>query len=408
MIVLYRSLALLLVALGLVLLWTGCTQDDASIYQPPRLTIASYNVEDMDFEAAPKELSGADFTNKLMAKLPVEDVDLLKTCYLFSATSKTWNLKAGLPNDRVARVIETLKAAGYPIVDTGYLRIAKYAKDLNVDVLSLQEVQSGTEVGGLYSDGTLASSGDEYIFSHTLKTNGYYLPYRAFSNNGGSRLDYVAFFSKYPLTHVGNIWPERMVDPATGKWYKGYRPALKVKMRYRGNDVWMFTMHLKSNSGGGDDDNFGLRRAQAHHLATWMLQNLRPEKDLIVITGDMNTLTNDIHRGILGPTLGTIDYMCIRHDNLNASDTNNDLIPANLVLLGGATNEKFPGVPPTGITYPSSDGISDVTFDYIILSREAWKRYVPGSLYIYPKGSRTGLKDGASDHYPVQLSLEFD
>jgi len=382
----------------------GCTIDDPEPWQPPRLTIATYNVEDMDFEAPPESIPALDFTNKIVKKLSSDDGVFFTNCYLLSGTA--WNVKSNLANDKIARVVEMCKSVGYPILDTGYNRIARYAIDNNVDVLCLQEVQSGTEVGGLYDDGTLASSGDEYIFSHTLKTNGYYMPYRVFSNNGGSRLDYVAFFSKYRMTDSRNVWPERMVDPATGKWYRGYRPALQSKMRYRGKDLWFFSMHLKSNAGGADEDNFGLRRAQAHHLATHIMQTLNPDKDYIVITGDMNTLTNDIYRPMLGSTLGTIDYMCLRHDN--PGNTNNDLHPMNLEILGGATNVKYPGVPVTGITYPSSDGFSDVTFDYIILSKAAKAKYVDGSIYIYEKGSRTGLKEGASDHYPLSLQLEFE
>ncbi len=398
--VLFR-LPLLCVLGGLVL--AACTQDDTFAWQPPRLTICTYNVEDMDFEAPPKDIVEGEFTTRVLDKLGADDRAFMQTCY--TLYSGVYKIKGNLANDRIARVVEMMKSVGYSINDTGYNRVAKYLKDLNVDVASFQEIQSGTVVGGLYSDGTEASRGDEYLLSRTLQTNGYPMPYRAFSNNGGSRLDYVAFFSKYPMYDVANVWPARMVDPATGKWYTGYRPALRMRMPYRGRDIWMYTMHLKSNSGGADEDNFGLRRAQAYHLATYMLQNHNPEKDYIVITGDLNTLTNDIHRGMLGQTLGTIDYMCLRHDN--PGNTNNDLHPMNLELLGGATNVRYPGVPVTGITYPSSDGFSDVTFDYIILSKAAKAAYVEGSIYIYEKGSRTALKDGASDHYPVQLTLEF-
>jgi len=282
-----------------------------------------------------------------------------------------------------------------------YDKIARFLQTNKVDVVLFQEFQPGSDMDNLYDDGTVGSAGDTFWLNRSMKKAGYVLPYNAYSLNGGGRLDYVAGFSRYPIKNVMSVWPEQMQDPNTGKLFKGYRPILKFMITYKGRDIWFYNMHLKSNS-GGDPSNIEMRRAQAKHLADYMVINHNLEKDLIVLGGDFNSLTNDYD----GSGACTLDYLCLRYDD--PFNTANNLVPVNLTLIGGETNAG------TSIEYASSNvgvtyfdrGAFASTLDHLVASQALFK-YVD-YVKIPNDPSVTGpdaAYAGASDHYPMFMVL---
>jgi hypothetical protein len=190
--------------------------------------------------------------------------------------------------------------------------------------------------------------------------------------------------------------------------FSGYRPILRFRIRYRGRNVWFYNMHLKSNAGGVIEDNMARRRAQAWHLARYIIRNHNPETDLIVILGDMNTMPEDFDNS----GNSTIDHLCLKYDN--PFNMVNDFVPVNLKHIGAVTNWPVPGIEANtpGTTHPGdANGFPDATFDHIILSPTLYnKYYVPGSVEIIKKwdgGSSSSGTIGFADHCPVKLTLQF-
>jgi endonuclease/exonuclease/phosphatase family metal-dependent hydrolase len=293
-----------------------------------------------------------------------------------------------------------------------YDKVAKYMKKHNVDVIVLQEIQSGSVSNMLYSDGTVGSGGDTANFNRSLAkfvgTNMY--PYYCFNNDGGGRLDYVGAWSRYPISDVASVKSPRMQDPVSGHWYDGYRPALKFRIQFKGKDIWFYGLHLKSNS-GGDISSMEMRRAQAHHLANYIKINHNTLTDYVCILGDLNSLTNDYDNS----GSSTIDILTMRYDNNSA----NDFTPVNLKHLGGETNAGVHqwsvengmvvdkvnySTMPINLKRPLTflNQAFKSTLDHIILSPALYSFYHSVETYGYRFDD---INRGASDHFALQVVL---
>ncbi|HOG65275.1 MAG TPA: endonuclease/exonuclease/phosphatase family protein [Spirochaetota bacterium] len=335
-----------LLPLLLVFLLAGCSlSDDIDTPSISTLTIMTYNVEDMD-------TGGRNVTN--------------------------------------------LKA---------YSGIASLLKQEQVDIVLFQEIQAGSSRMDQYADGSAASWGDTRLFNEALTAQAYRMPWYGFTSRGGSRRDFLAVWSRYPLASITSIDPDRFLDPCNHVWYTPSRPVLRCLTSVSGQKIWLYTAHLKSNAGGVVEMNAGMRRAQAFHLMSYIMRNHDPERDNVVIAGDMNSMPSDYD----GLGNSTMDYLCLRYDN--PWNTKNDFIPINLTEIGAVTNvpeQRWDNQAP-GTTHPghvSRTGYPDATFDHIILSPALYrKHYVKNSLRIVQVAD--GYNGGFSDHFPLVLTLQF-
>ena len=284
-----------------------------------------------------------------------------------------------------------------------YEGIAQLLKDEGVDVVCMQETQPGSATDQKYLDGSKGSWGDVTFFNQSLKKVNYIMPYYGFNTAGSVRLDFVSYWSRYPVDSVSSVKPsDGAIDPSTGIRYNSSRPILRYRVKYKGHDIWFYGAHLKSNAGGVMEQNAGQRRSQAFHLARYIIRNQNPEKDLIVILGDMNTMPFDFDNS----GNSTIDYLCLKFDN--PYNTANDFVAVNLKEIGGVTNyvgDVYGGQ--VGSTHPGDpSGYPDATFDHIIISPTLYNRfYIKGSVQIVQKAD--GINGGFADHMPVKLTLQF-
>lgn len=346
-----RVLFVLLAALLMLFSVTACSEDDEvdSMSYPDTLWIMSYNVEDFSYNVNNEKPNSSDST-------------------------------------------------------TAYAGVVSILRDYNIGVVGLQEVQDGSSTTDTYGDGSISSMGDVRGFNEAQVAANYKLPYYAFSSDGGFRRDYTAVWSKYPIHDVTSIRPDTMRDPSTGIVMSGYRPILQWRIRYRGKDIWFYNAHLKSNAGGVIEENAAKRRAQAWHLSRYIQRYHNPEKDLIVILGDMNTMPEDYD----GSGNSVIDYLSFKFDN--PANTRNDFVPVNLKHIGAVTNTIVDtvdaGTP--GTTHPGdANGYPDATFDHILLSPTLYnKYYVQNSVQILYRWDGSTPR-GYADHCPVLLQLQF-
>lgn len=288
---------------------------------------------------------------------------------------------------------------------TTYKLIAEILRDYHVDVVCFYEIQPGSGTHDKYGDGSTASNGDITPFNKALVAADYVMPYYAFDSEGSIRRDFIAMWSKIKPDGLVSVYPTGgAFDPSTGNIYRQSRPILKFRIRHANSAIWIYGCHLKSNNGGVIEQNAGNRRAQAFHLARYIMRNQDPEKDLIIIMGDMNTMPEDYD----GSGNSTIDYLCLRYDN--PFNTDNDFIPVNLNEIGAITN--LPGdnwgAATLGTTFPGKadkTGYPDATFDHIIVSPKIYaNHYRANSINIIRKSD--GFGGGASDHFPVMITLE--
>lgn len=284
--------------------------------------------------------------------------------------------------------------------------IARLIRDADVDVVCFQEIQPGSGTSDKYGDGSNASDGDVTSLNKAFKAANFIMPYYGFNNHGSIRRDFVAYWSRYKVFDIASVKPiNGALDPSTGNRYYSSRPFLRYRINYHGKDIWFYGGHLKSNAGGVIEQNAGSRRSQSFHLARYIMRNHVPEKDLIVILGDMNTMPMDFDNS----GNSTIDYLCLKYDN--PFNTANDFVPVNLVEIGAVTNT--PGDTWGGATYGTThpgksngSGYPDATFDHIIISPTLYQKYyIPGSIAIIQQAD--GLNGGVADHMPVKLTLQF-
>ncbi|MDR2733278.1 MAG: endonuclease/exonuclease/phosphatase family protein [Spirochaetota bacterium] len=292
------------------------------------------------------------------------------------------------------------------VLDSRALEIVDIIKDKNIDVVVFQEIQPGSGTHDKYGDDSRSSNGDVSTMNRAFIKRDYIMPYYAFNSAGSIRRDFIAVWSKIRPTGIVSVFPtDGGFDPSTGNKYRPSRPILRFRVQHGSHDIWFYGCHLKSNSGGVIEQNAGNRRAQAFHLARYIMRNQNPEKDLIVILGDMNTMEEDYDAKSGNATM---DFLCLRYDN--PFNLANDFIPVNLNEIGAVTNSPVPlwGAGTLGTTHPGSDngtGYSDATFDHILVSPTIYNGgyYAPGSINIIRKSRRFG--GGPADHFPVMLTL---
>jgi len=321
-----------------------------------------------------------------------------------------------LADDFDAPSVSTLTIMTYNVedMDTGgrnvtnlkaYSGIASLLKSENVDIAMFQEIQAGSSRTDTYADGSAASWGDARLFNEALSGLDYRMPWYGFTARGGSRRDYIALWSRYPVSEITSLDPDRFLDPCNHVWYTPSRPVLRCRTVISGKTIWLYGCHLKSNAGGVVEMNAGMRRAQAFHLMSYIMRTHNPESDNIIILGDMNTMPEDYD----GLGNSTMDYLCLRYNN--PWNTKNDFVPVNLTEIGAVTNvpEQRWGNQAPGTTHPgnaSRTGYPDATFDHIILSPALYrKHYVKNSLRIVQVAD--GYNGGFSDHFPLVLTLQF-
>ena len=296
-----------------------------------------------------------------------------------------------------------------------YAEIANILKASKVDVVCFQETQPGSGTSDKYGDGSAASDGDVSNFNKALKAAGYIMPYYAFNSDGSIRRDFVSVWSRFKVDSIVSIRQEGRgsFDPSSGNRYRASRPILRYRVPFMGHEIWFYGCHLKSNAGGVIEQNAGSRRAQAFHLMRYIMRHHDPERDLIVVLGDMNTMPSDYDNS----GNSTIDYLCLKYDN--PFNVRNDFIPVNLDEIGAVTNAGFHpngdvietwGAKTMGTTHAGNangSGYPDATFDHIILSPTLYNvHYVPGSINIIRKSTDYG--GGPADHFPVLLTLDFN
>lgn len=248
-----------------------------------------------------------------------------------------------------------------------YENLAKYIKDYNIDVITVQEIQPEDKDLLLTELNKLG-----------ISMNAQYSSYGGYGGDTGD--DYLAVFSRYPLSNVETILSGTYQDPISKAYYtySNMRPVLKINITVFNNPVTIYNIHLKAQSPYPDcTDCLNKRRAQAFALENLIKETFIPESDKIIIAGDANTaLATDFQQG------QTLDLLTLKSDNPDV--TNNDFTSVNYQFK----NE------PTHTTY-------DNLMDHIILSPALMNLYIENSIDVLtPEGK-------PSDHKSVILKLEF-
>jgi len=167
--------------------------------------------------------------------------------------------------------------------------LAKVIKDIDADILALQEIESLQALKDL---------------RYTLKRKGLYYPYYKIANLKNTTVK-VAILSKIPFVYTREI--------AVISSYK-YRNILEVKFKINGEDLYLLINHWKSKAGPESMRIVSARKLQQR------VQELGVEKNIIAL-GDFNSdyeeyilfkrkrKLNNTH-GITGINhiLGTINY----------------------------------------------------------------------------------------------------
>ncbi|MBN2723777.1 MAG: endonuclease/exonuclease/phosphatase family protein [Deltaproteobacteria bacterium] len=244
---------------------------------------------------------------------------------------------------------------------------ADFIIENNIGIINLQEVQID----------------DITDLMDTLEQKNFQM-YYGISSYGGyggdTGNDYLAVLSQWPITSADTILGGVYEDPVTGLDYSfsNMRPILMTKVNIYNQDVVFFNMHLKAEVPYPDCvDCINKRRAQAHALENYILDNLDPLNDRIVVTGDANTaIDEDFENG------NTIDILCMKTDN--PENTSNDFLPVNLTYAPESTHVDF-----------------DSILDHLIISPSLVDNYIFESIDIkIPRGI-------PSDHKSVLLEFWF-
>jgi len=245
--------------------------------------------------------------------------------------------------------------------------LARYIDEYEIDVITFQEIQPG----------------DAQDIDFALAARGISM-FRAFSSRGGyggdTGDDYLAVFSRHPISGAETILGGTYVDPVSGEAfsYTYMRPVLKLHVTVHDHDLTVYNLHLKAHVPFPDCENcLDLRRTQAHALENYILGHDAPETDLILIAGDANTaIAGDFEPG------NTLDRLTLRSDN--PAQTANDFTPVNHLHLHETTHTSF-----------------DSELDHLILSPALMHAYVPDSVQVIAPAGRP------SDHKSVLLRLKF-
>lgn len=250
-----------------------------------------------------------------------------------------------------------------------YNGVANMINDHNVDIALFQEIQLE----------------DKSPLQEALAVAGVNMPYVAYTSRGGyggdDGDDYIACFSRVPITYSETIIDGFYQDPISGDYFSmdSLRPVLQVDITSNNTPITLYGLHLKAHYPFPDcPECIKRRRAQAHALEQFILNNQSPEEDLILVAGDVNSaIDTDFEQG------QTIDMLSLKSDN----NTANDLTPTNLTFL-----------PENSWTHNNYDS----RLDHIFLSPKLLQYYRSDSIdvlsipYPYP-----------SDHKPVILTVDL-
>jgi len=245
--------------------------------------------------------------------------------------------------------------------------VARYIAARDIDLILFQEIQPA----------------DAADLAQSLAAEGVDMHY-AFSARGGYGGDigddYLAVFSRNPLTAHETILGGTYPDPVTGEAFsfQYMRPVHRVSLNVHGHDLTVYNLHLKAQVPFPECDGcLERRRAQARALETYILEHDAPETELVLVAGDANSaLDEDFEPG------NTLDLLTLRSDD--PANTANDLTPVNYTYRRESTHLDF-----------------DSLLDHIILSPALMTRYLPDSVEIVAPEGRP------SDHKSVLLRLVF-
>ncbi len=238
-----------------------------------------------------------------------------------------------------------------PRNEADYERIAGIIKNLNPDIMALQEIENSDAINRVlkYIDG--------YKF--------------IIASDGGKQNECIIYKNNIELSPLGEYMPLVVESYKT-------RPGLIAQVKKGNFDFIMMDVHLKSTSRYDSTQDLKeqsreMRLQQAQILSYWADSVLSSgkEKDLIIL-GDFNDYPNRTNT----PTLTPI-----------AEDTNLTFMTYGLKSCAN----------------PILNGI-----DHIVVSQTADKRYIANSLRIYDTYSSFTDKEieKISDHCPIVVQFE--
>ena len=135
--------------------------------------------------------------------------------------------------------------------------IAKVIKDIDADIIALQEIHSLTALKDL---------------RYTLKQNGLYYQYYKIADKKYTAIN-VAFLSKYPFTYTKEL--------KVTSTYK-YRNILESKFKIQDKDLYIFVNHWKAKSGAES------MRIKSAKILRDRIEKIGYDKN-IVLLGDFNS-----------------------------------------------------------------------------------------------------------------------
>jgi endonuclease/exonuclease/phosphatase family metal-dependent hydrolase len=200
--------------------------------------------------------------------------------------------------------------------DTNYKiklnNLAKVIKDINADIIGLQEIESLQALKDL---------------RYTLKRKGLYYQYYKIADLKGTTIK-VAILSKIPFVYTHEI--------AVTSSYK-YRNILEVKFKVNNEDLYVLVNHWKSKAGPESMRIISAKKIQKR------VKELGTKKNIIVL-GDFNSDYEEYkifvrkrkHNNTNGITginhiLGTINYQNnVQHTNIQANEFYNLWYDTNL------------------------------------------------------------------------------
>jgi len=135
--------------------------------------------------------------------------------------------------------------------------IAKVIKDINSDIIALQEIESSTSLKDLKLE---------------LKRSGLYYPYSKIADRKNTTTK-VAILSKYPFIYTREL---RVTSS------KHYRNILEVKFKINNQELYLFINHWKSKSGSES------KRIVSAKVLRERIKEIGYEKNIILL-GDFNS-----------------------------------------------------------------------------------------------------------------------
>jgi endonuclease/exonuclease/phosphatase family metal-dependent hydrolase len=245
--------------------------------------------------------------------------------------------------------------------------VARFIAERGIDLILFQEIQPSDAADLVQS---LAAEGVELHY--------------AFSSRGGyggdPGDDYLAAFSRLPITDHETILGGTLRDPVTGESFSFtyMRPVHRVRLSAHGQELIVYNLHLKAQVPFPDCEGcLERRRAQASALERYILERDDPEADLVIVAGDANSaLAEDFEPG------NTLDRLTLRSDNPDGAA--NDFTPVNFEYRNEPTHNDFNSL-----------------LDHLILSPALMHHYIPDSVEVVAPAGRP------SDHKAVLLRLAF-